>query len=62
MELLPFVNLLFSYYNIGHILKLVHKEKYKNIGLYQRSVTDIRGRIYNIIAGGLVVQISVTIN
>jgi hypothetical protein len=34
---------LFSYYNIGQFLKLVHKNC-KNIGLYQRSIT---GRIYN---------------
>ena len=47
----------FSYYNISQILKLVHKMNYKHIGLYQLSVTNIRGRIYNIIAGGIVVQI-----
>jgi hypothetical protein len=38
---------LISYYSIGQILKLVHKKIYKNIGLYQRPVTDIRGHIYN---------------
>ena len=46
----------FSYYNIAQILKLVHKKELQNIGLYQRSVTDIRGPIYNSIAEGIIVQ------
>ena len=92
----------FSYYNIGQILKLVHKKNCKkslkipkgqseslyrrrtvktmtqrkqykrtnndlqnihiklNIALYQRPVTDIRGRIYNSIAEGIIVQIKIT--
>ena len=53
----------FSYYNIAQILKLVHKKELQNINLYQRSVTDIRGRIYSSIAGGIIVQnINLTLN
>ena len=87
------------YYNIGQIIKLVHKKNCKkslkkpkgqseslfrrgtvktmtkrkqykrtnndlqnihiklNIALYQRPVTDIRGRFYNSIADGIIVQV-----
>ena len=41
------------YYNIGQILKVVHKKNFKNIDLYQWPVTDIRDRIYNSIPGVL---------
>jgi hypothetical protein len=46
----------FLIYNIGQILKLVHKKNCKNIDLYHRPVIDIGGHIYNSIAGGIIVQ------
>jgi hypothetical protein len=51
-----FVNefILVSYYNMGQILKLVLKKNCNNIGRFQRSVTDIRDRIYNNITEGII--------
>ena len=51
-----------SYYNIGQILKLVHKMNCKsikrcNIGMYHRPLTDIIRRIYDIIAGSIIVRV-----
>ena len=60
MRTVLFVNLTFTkfvYYNIGQILKLVHKKNSKNISLQQWPLTDIRGYIYNSIAGGIIVHI-----
>ena len=48
------------YYNIGQILKVVHKKNFKNIDLYQWPVTDIRDRIYNSIPGGITAQSMLT--
>ena len=42
--------------NIVQILKLLHEKNCLNINLYQRPVTDIRGRIYNSIARGIIVS------
>ena len=54
----------FTYFIIGKMFKFVHNRKKtcKNIdcdiGLYQRSVTDNRGHIYNSIAECIIVKMS----
>jgi hypothetical protein len=53
-------SLLCVVYNIGQILKVVHKKNFKNIDLYQWPVTDIRDRIYNSIPGGITAQSMLT--